>query len=318
MPVTHLLEEPDSTQWIVRIPNGIVINAGAIVTDDGFILEDSETYKPDQQRLLKGRRNIAEEESVFFDGKLVVIASPGQENWYHWLLQVLPRLKIVAESGIAYDKIYVSCIPYAWQQESLRIVLEKLNIPLDAILITHTDSIIQAQELIVPSVPFIPSRNRQTLPNWLTTFLHDCFLPDIDGDAPQKIYISRSNASLRRIINEAALTQLLKDKGFVIVHLEKMPIYEQARYFNQASIIIGPHGSGFANLIFSQPNTTIIEIDNSLMGEGQRGLYELMSTLMHCSYYPFYVDVTTEEHLDDDLFVDIEAFAQFLDTVTIR
>jgi|GEM_PF-2342253 len=313
MSIRHTLAESESMQWIITIPHGIVVGDGGIVTNDGLIFEDTETYQKDQQNLLVGYRNLADDPSDFFDGKLVVITSPGQENWYHWLLQVLPRLKIIAESGITYDKIYVSSIPYAWQQESLRIVLEKLNIPLSAILTAQGDSIIQAKELIVPSVPFVPSKDRRTLPNWLTTFIHDCFLSDTHLDTPQKIYIARSNAAIRRISNEEKLAQLLKEKGFAIVHLEKMPIFEQAHYFNQASIIIGPHGSGFANLIFSKPNTSIIEIDHGLIGQEQRSFYKRMSKLMNCNYYPFYVDETTEEHLEADLLVDINAFAQFLD-----
>lgn len=317
MQMTHLLQESDSMQWIVCIPNGIVINDGAIVTNEGLILKDTETYLDDQHRLLNSSRNIAQEESVFFDGKLVVIASPGQENWYHWLLQVLPRLKIVAESGIAYDKIYVSNAPYAWQQESLRIVLEKLNIPLNAILTSQPDSIIQAKELIVPSIPFAPAKGRRVLPQWLTAFIHDCFLPNINLATPKKLYISRSNATSRRISNEKELINFLKERDFEIVHLEMMPICKQAYYFSQASIIIGPHGSGFVNLIFSKPNTAVIEIDHGLSGEEQRSFYKRMSKLMNCTYYPFYTDETTEEHLDDDLLVDINAFAQLLDTVVL-
>lgn len=313
--VTYLLDETESTQFVAQIPNGIVIDNGGIITDDGLILRDTETYRDDQHRLLNGKRDIRDEKSIFFDGKLAVIASPGQENWYHWLLQALPRLKILAESGITYDKIYVGCIPYAWQQESLRMVLEKLNIPSSAILTTQENLIIQAKELIVPSVPFIPSKNRRTFPYWMTTFIHDCFLPHDACEAPQKIYISRSNASIRRVSNETELTNILKDRGFTIVHLENMPIAEQARYFNQASIIIGPHGSGFANLIFSIPHTTIIEIDHGLMGKDQRSFYKRMSHLMNCKYHAFYTDQTTEDHLEEDLLVDINAFNNLLDTV---
>jgi len=314
LPITNLLHEPESAQWIVQIPNGIVVDDGAILTHDGLIFEDTETYLKDQHKLLKGHRDITQEANIFFDGRLAVIPSPGQENWYHWLLQVIPRLKILVESGIEYDKIYVSSIPCAWQRESLRVVLEKLNIPMDMII--EGQSIIHAQELIVPSVPFIPSKNRKTLPHWLTNFIHDCFLTEPDLPVPQKIYISRSLATTRRISNEDELIATLQERGFVILHLEQLSAHEQARYFNQASIIIGPHGSGFANLIFSKPNALLIELDHGLIGSEQRSFYKKMAHLMDCNYHPFYVDKTTEEHLDDDLLIDIAAFSQFLNAIT--
>ncbi|WP_392506087.1 hypothetical protein ACE5D9_06845 [Rickettsia sp. 2024-CO-Wats] len=60
----------------------------------------------------------------------------------------MPRLIILKESVLEYDRIYINNLKYSWQIKSLEIVLNYLNIP--------SDCIIQATRLIVPSVPFIP------------------------------------------------------------------------------------------------------------------------------------------------------------------
>lgn len=133
-----------------------MINEGGILTSDGFILRDIQTSLGDQHRLLKKNRDINSENPMYFKGKLVVLSSPGSENWYHWLLQILPRLLILQESKVNYDRIYINNLKFKWQLESLKEVLRFLAISEEKLLIINGDCIIQASSLIVPSIPFIP------------------------------------------------------------------------------------------------------------------------------------------------------------------
>jgi len=304
------LNEIDSSQFVVSLENGIVVNEGGIVTKDGKIFKDTETYLEDQHRLLRGKRDISKEDVTFFNGKLAVISSPGQENWYHWLFQVLPRIKILVESGVEFDKIYIDNLKYSWQRESLAVVMKNLGLSEDCLFLTVGDSIVQASSLIVPSVAFIPSK-WPVFPRWLKSFLRNTFLVTQESaNRPERIYISRSKASVRRIANEEAFVEILKQQGFVVVTLEDLSVHEQADLFHQAKIVIGPHGSGFANLIFSNPETCVIEIDHGLAGE-QRSFYKRMAEIMECKYFGYYPDCVEEELLDEDITINIEAFINF-------
>jgi hypothetical protein len=46
---------------------------------------------------MKKNRNLNEEDRFYFNGTLEFISSAGSENWYHGLLQVLPRLIVLKE-----------------------------------------------------------------------------------------------------------------------------------------------------------------------------------------------------------------------------
>jgi len=311
--VQFLLDEGMINQFVAFFPNSIVVNEGGIVTNDGLILQDTETYKPDQHRIMRG--NIPEKK-VRFDSSLAVISSPGQENWYHWLLQVLPRLKILAESGCEFDRIYVNDLLYPWQKESLLIACTMLNIPHEKIAPYEGNILIQAKTLIVPSVPFIPSKERKVLPTWLKNFLYDSFLKEpAQTTTPERIYISRSKANSRRIAHEEKLMEILKPHDFTLIYLEDLSVYDQATLFHHAKIIIGPHGSGFANLIFAKPGTTIIEIDHGLEGEDQRSYFKRFAGLMNCYYFPFYADFIDEEGLEQDIYIDCDTFKNFIEKV---
>ncbi|WP_231726229.1 glycosyltransferase family 61 protein [Rickettsia rhipicephali] len=88
----------------------------------------------------------------------------------------MPRLIILKESALEYDRIYINNLKYSWQIKSLEIVLNYLNIPEDKLFVVkNSDCIIQATRLIVPSVPLIPVQGTP-LPLWLKKDLRNIFI----------------------------------------------------------------------------------------------------------------------------------------------
>ncbi len=80
------------------------------------------------------------------------------------------------------------------------------------------------------------------------------------NNPPVRLYISRSDASTRRLVNEADLLPCLQAHGFQIVTLTGMPFPEQVALFARAEIILGPHGSGLTNVVFAPPQATLVEL----------------------------------------------------------
>ena len=77
---------------------------------------------------------------------------------------------------------------------------------------------------------------------------------------PERIYISRSKCSYRRVINEENVIEILSGFGFVSVLLESMNLDEQIALFARAKVIVSPHGSGLTNIMFCEPGTKVIEL----------------------------------------------------------
>ena len=74
----------------------------------------------------------------------------------------------------------------------------------------------------------------------------------------QKIYVSRSN-SRRSMSSEISIEHYLAKKGFRIIHAENLTITEQILEFSQAKLVIGIHGAGLSNAIWSN-KCSIIEL----------------------------------------------------------
>lgn len=64
---------------------------------------------------------------------------------------------------------------HKWQVESLHSVLKYLNIAQEKLLVFNGNCVLQADTLVVPSIPFAPSKRPQ-LPIWMRNVLNTIFL----------------------------------------------------------------------------------------------------------------------------------------------
>ncbi len=189
-------------------------------------------------------------------GTVAVLAGLSNNIYFHWMLDVLPRLKILQDSGLNLDKIDYWLVGdrHSWQKDSLH----HLGIPSEKILPVQEHLHIQAEQLIVPSFPGAAAWPQ----SWVCDWLKSSFLPSPSSapGLPKRLYLSRQKTGDRRVVNEASVRQLLESKGFTTVYLETCTIAEQAQLFYNAEIIVSPHGSGLTNLAFCRPGTQVIEL----------------------------------------------------------
>jgi Capsular polysaccharide biosynthesis protein len=80
------------------------------------------------------------------------------------------------------------------------------------------------------------------------------------GRASRRIFLSRSNAKIRRLTNEAELIEIARQRGFEPFVAHDGNHREQVGRFAEASHIIAVHGAGLANLIFAPKGARVLEI----------------------------------------------------------
>ena len=119
---------------------------------------------------------------------------------------------------------------------------------------------------------------------------------------PERIYVSRSK-SRRPLANEAELETLLAGAGFAIVHLEELPWIEQISFFQNAQLIVGPHGAGLANLVFANPGSIVVEVT---VGYMFNRCFEWISTVADHRYIPVEADSLPAASSAELLFRDIQ------------
>ncbi len=286
-PTFPLAAEPE---WVGKIPGPYVAHlekatlygTSGVVLVDGKIFQDSLwIWSP----LYKAPHDLFPlPHAQPFEGTIATVALEGSSNYYHWMTETLPRIHLLQKSGISFDFLYVSPLRYQFQHETLAL----MGITHDQIIEGTKNSHLTPKKLVFPSQV---ARSCVT-PQWVIDFLRTTFLKDENYKKPtRKIFISRSRSSIRNIINEDEIFDILKPYGFEKVHLEKLTVAQQARLIHESKVIIGTHGAGMTNIIFAHPKATIIELFQEHL---DTTFFELSST-MKLKYYP--IKTKTIEHL---------------------
>jgi hypothetical protein len=193
----------------------------------------------------------------YIPGRVVVLSSIRGELLYHWITDVLPKLHMLEKSGLDWESIDAVLIN-RFEAPFAKATLKLLGIPEEKLLSHQDYPHVEADEIICVTKPCYVAHPRL----WMREYLKDRFLPFVSPDSsayPERIYISRSDASIRRVTNEAEIEALLHQYGFTTVKLADLSFEEQIAHLHHAKMVVGPHGAGFTHLLFAQAGTKVIE-----------------------------------------------------------
>jgi capsular polysaccharide biosynthesis protein len=241
----------------VEIRRGIVVgDYGAVVTPGHRLDHETSPYFGihgwhEHPIFLRPRLPRIEEVT----GTLAVLATRGgSNNYYHFLLDVLPRLAVLEAClpGTSPDAWYLPTVtPY--QRELLALVgLDRADV-----VETRKHRAVRADTLLVPSLPNLD----ESAPPWLVAWLRDR-LPAVDvAGKPRRLYVTRGNrAHTRRLESEPALWPELEARGFTRIDPGTMSVRDQIDHFAAAEAIIGVHGAALTNLVFASPGVRVLEL----------------------------------------------------------
>jgi len=239
---------------IAILKNGFASLVAATLTEEGKLVpEFTEQFTMKQiynHSLFRFRFKRCLPSIPHFEGSVGSLSIDGHWNYYHWLFDALPKIHLMRKKGISPDKYYGDDTK-SFQKESLRL----LGIHEKDLISPHKHPVISASSLVVTSFPCMSA-----ISHWTCEFLQKSFLPHSKPQNAKKLFISRKNASYRRILNEEELLPFLQREGFTIIQPETLSFTEQISLFQSAEVILAPHGAGLANLVFSKPGTKLIEI----------------------------------------------------------
>tara|TARA_Y100000741_G_scaffold316673_1_gene263083 strand:- start:1795 stop:2901 length:1107 start_codon:yes stop_codon:yes gene_type:complete len=195
---------------------------------------------------------------------LSLVQGASGNNYGHWLLEMLPKIKLCSEN-FAIEKINYFYTPNLnnFHKETLSILNIKNNQIIDSEKYRH----IQADELLIVDHPsyykgYIKDQFKFQ-PSWVINWLKDTFLPHAKKfNANKKVFIDRTDSLSKhcQFLNEKEVNNYLSKKGFVKYQLTKLTFLETVYLFHNAEVIVGAHGAALVNLIFCLPKTKVIEI----------------------------------------------------------
>jgi alginate O-acetyltransferase complex protein AlgJ len=201
----------------------------------------------------------------------------GAHCYYHWMLDVLPKLGLLERQGISLNSIdhfLVREITSEFQRETLA----RLGIDESRIVETIDQQFMQSDTLFhVDMNNGINLKMNRFIPLWLK----QNFLVNPAESKRLKLYIGRPEGVRRGLLNEAEIKPLVEAAGFTMVVMEGMSVVEQAGLLSRADAVIAPHGGALTNLVFCKPGIPVIELMSRHVFPYYYGLSELCGHRYH-------------------------------------
>jgi capsular polysaccharide biosynthesis protein len=207
-------------------------------------------------------------------GKALFATDEFSNGFFHWIGDVLPRLEAGATPEIRQRTFLVPAMamfPYVSPS------LEPYGF--SSVAMASWRETIRCGELLIITQAAPTGNYRPSLMKSLRKRFRDHFGV---GPAQRKLYVSRTRAARRRVANEDHVAAVMNRHGFEQVFLEDLSFAEQVRRVGSASVLVGNHGAGLANMTWMLPGTTVLEL--RLRGDRLNNCYFSLASALDIRY----------------------------------
>lgn len=233
------------------------------------------------------------------------ITDSWSRNYFHWILECLPRLLSIQAHSIRKPLL----IPeHIYGAHFVKETLSDLQVQVITFNFRQT---VKVSSLFVASHDSPCAFDPLNIKNVILRFQElDSFQAK---EATRKIYISRKIAGKRKIENEKELMPILQDHGFEIMQMEKLSFMEQRELMRETKILMSIHGAGLANLIFMPEDSKVIELHPDV--ERYNSCFYHLAAALNREYYYSFEKADHPNPQEANITVDLEKLENLLKTL---
>ena len=260
----------------------------------------------------------------------IFAGSMAPHNWFHWIIDNLSTLYQARFLPDEFDE-YPLLVPVAAKKRANWLAALKIVSAGRKIVFVEDDRWFQVDDLVRiegvtrPNPRPLLSRERarvgvMTAPlldyrNFVLTQLDLSVVPIVPG---RRLFIGRKLSGVRSYNQEEVFT-VAEGYGFERVFLEDLTFEDSIRVFREAELIVGPHGAGWANMLFCHPVTKAMLW--TWEGEEEDNWYENIAYVAEVNYLQLRVSLAGSQELDKrvaDYYLDPSVFEQGLRAMLAR
>jgi capsular polysaccharide biosynthesis protein len=202
----------------------------------------------------------------------VFLGGNGAFNYYHWMIELLPKLKFVEEdTGPLLVSDDVARLPAFREALTLASRARK-------VVLLKQDATYRVSHLLYVQAPSLCPFNLRSGESFevrdfvlrpsSVEFLRDRLLgPSARQRSSRQRRLFFARKPVRREYNQDEIFALFERRGFERVYMEELSLREQIDVVQSADMLAGPTGAAWTNLLFAQRGTRCL----CWMAEEQRG-----------------------------------------------
>lgn len=258
-PLPKLMSDRLSAQLpakgVLRLADASLLgDHGWIFTADGRCVGDTTNYVSDPTWMPKTYRPFMQSKAQHLSGRtLSLLTNWGATNFFHMQIDVIPRVDFLFRAGWKWADFDHILLP-SFRSPTIDRQLALVGMPMEQVIFVKWGPLnyFETEELVCTSYP----GGRRTVLAPTIEYLRQ-LNPNVAANRRRRLFVRRL-ARTRHLRNEAELLPLLEKHGFEIIDPNSFPHVEAA--FQQAELIVGPHGASLANLAFCRPGTRVLEL----------------------------------------------------------
>jgi hypothetical protein len=238
---------PSPELGVLKVPDGVIVGQhGWVFTSTGqYLIEcawptrnGDPRKKPDSFRQVRHLR-----------GTCLNLASDwSNKNYAHFVFDSLGRLDLVEKAGLSLKDIDHFYCPTP-DSDFTRELIRRLGVPVERCIWADDGVQLRADMVIATSFP----GSRFDYPRPLLDRLNRA--AGKSGAGPKRLYVPRGE--LRNLSNRSEIEAILREFDFTTYDCAKQAGHDA---FADAEIIVGPHGAGLSNLVFSKPGAKVLDL----------------------------------------------------------
>ena len=254
--------------WYVQFDKAYLISKGLLLNQDKIIFLESAFQKEYLYKLYAAPLLV---KTLFVKPQkrlshIIPLMNQLSNNYWHWTAESLTRMALLLQHDESIRENYSIVINDSapgFVEESLHQIL---HWPKEKIIRFGAKETAIVEDCIQISYPNL--RNADTgmfnaFPPYIFKVLNSLAFKNIQAgqiDLPPHFILSRKNSTYRNLLNEDELMNALLPYGLVSVQVEKLSFAQQVGLFQQAKLIIAPHGAGLTNITYCHADTVVIEL----------------------------------------------------------
>jgi tetratricopeptide (TPR) repeat protein len=251
----------------------VSINSSSVILDDKQIIMEraasssQENFSYESGTILRHGMKAAVVRFGQFQNikKGIFLGGNGTHNYYHWMVEILPKLEFLPALPERYQKYPLLVCDEVVRTPSLKETLDLFAKNHELVFLNRQMSYVVDELIYITtpsSVPFNLRGNQKGKPSHCVISdpsigyvrriaLQSVTATSSESDYPKRIFFGRK--SRKRNYNEDEIFGYLSKSGFTKIFLEDISFQEQVKAINHADIIVGPTGAAWTNLIFFHP-----------------------------------------------------------------
>lgn len=206
----------------------------------------------------------------------MVIHDEWSSNYFHWMTDAITRLHLARD----FIQETVLILPESFKSDYYEFIFKCYGVK--KIFYTKPGIVLFAKRLILPEHT-APAGNYHPV---LIRNAVDILLSKTSATVRpwNRIYISRKKATVRRVMNEWEVQNVLLALGFTIIYMEDLLMKDKIKLMQETMIVVSLHGAGLTNMMFMKPGTAILELRNEDSSEIYN-CYHNLAAVFDIQYY---------------------------------